>query len=154
MKKNFVYAVPLNNPDKKDNETSIYRHPEYLHKNYSENIQFQTIHDMYKKRLEDLNSKFMGVRLTDSEGKLENKFTWYNTKEIFDRSEAFGSGVIQMNLVEPITEWNNREFKFLGVYSKNNLEYFIMDIGSCMQNITVVPIYDTLGEEATQFAFR
>ena len=54
-----------------------------------------------------------------------------------------------MNLVESIKEWKDKEFKFLGVYAKNNLEYFIMDIGSCMQNVTVVPIYDTLGEEAT-----
>ena len=37
-----------------------------------------------------------------------------------------------MNLVESIKEWKDKEFKFLGVYAKNNLEYFIMDIGSCM----------------------
>lgn len=40
-------------------------------------------------------------------------------------------------------------FRFIGIYSKNNLEYFINDIGCCIYNITIVPIYDTLGEEAT-----
>lgn len=87
---------------------------------------------MFKKRLETPNSKFLGVRKSKENGELEKKFTWYTTKEIFDRSEAFGSGLIKMNLVEPINEWNNKEFKFLGVYSKNNLEYFIIDIGSCI----------------------
>ena len=154
MNKNFMYAVPTNNSDRKDNETSIYRHPDFVNKNYQDTVQFKTIHEMYKKRLENLNSKFLGVRKMKDNGELEKKFTWYTTKEIFDRSEAFGSGLIKMNLVEPINEWNDKEFKFLGIYSKNNLEYFIMDIGSCMQNVTVVPIYDTLGEEATQFAFK
>lgn len=54
-----------------------------------------------------------------------------------------------MNLVENINEWNNMNFRFIGIYSKNNLEYFINDIGCCLYNITIVPIYDTLGEEAT-----
>ena len=59
-----------------------------------------------------------------------------------------------MNLVENINEWNNMNFRFIGIYSKNNLEYFINDIGCCLYNITIIPIYDTLGEEATQFSFN
>ena len=39
--------------------------------------------------------------------------------------------------------------KFVGIYSRNRLETFIVDIGCCIQNIVIVPIYDTLGEEAT-----
>ncbi len=44
-------------------------------------------------------------------------------------------------------------FKFIGFYSKNTVNYFLADIGCCLYNITSIPIYDTLGEEATQFAF-
>ena len=44
--------------------------------------------------------------------------------------------------------------RFAGFYSKNTVNFMISDIGSCIQNITAVPIYDTLGEEATDFAFE
>lgn len=29
-----MYALPINNPDRKDNETSIYRHPDFVNKDY------------------------------------------------------------------------------------------------------------------------
>lgn len=62
MKKDYLYAVPLNNSDKKDNETCIYRHPDSVGKDYKQSVEFQTIHDMYKKRLENMDSRFIGIR--------------------------------------------------------------------------------------------
>ena len=44
--------------------------------------------------------------------------------------------------------------KFIGVYSKNNLKYFITDIACIVKGLTSIPIYDTLGDEATQCAFN
>lgn len=38
MDKNFMYAVPINNPDKKDNETSVYRHPDFVDKDFKDTI--------------------------------------------------------------------------------------------------------------------
>ena len=80
MKKDFMYSVPLNNSDRKDNETSIYRHPDFVNKDFKESIEFNTIHDMFKKRLENINSKFIGVRLKDKDGQISKSFTWYTTK--------------------------------------------------------------------------
>ena len=34
MTKKILYAVPINNKDKKQNETSIYRAPEMVNKNF------------------------------------------------------------------------------------------------------------------------
>ena len=66
----------------------------------------------------------------------------------------FGSGLINKNLVKSINEWKNYNLKFIGIYSKNTANYLIADIGLCLYGITIVPIYDTLGEEATNFAFK
>ena len=41
------------------------------------------------------------------------------------------------------------ELQFVGIYSRNRIETYIIDMGCCIQNIVIVPIYDTLGEEAT-----
>lgn len=35
MDKNFTYAVPINNPDRRTNETPIYRHPDFVNKDYT-----------------------------------------------------------------------------------------------------------------------
>lgn len=40
MKKDYLYAVPLNNSDKKDNETCIYRHPDSVGKDYKQSVEF------------------------------------------------------------------------------------------------------------------
>ena len=44
--------------------------------------------------------------------------------------------------------------KFVGVYSKNSPEWIILDAACCLYGLTTVPIYDTLGEEATEFMFQ
>jgi len=73
---------------------------------------------------------------------------------IFEMAEKVGSGLKNLKLCPVIKEWNDLELSFIGIYSKNTMEYLISDIGSCIQGITIVPIYDTLGEEATEFAFE
>lgn len=51
MDKNFKYAIPINNQDRQQNETSIYRHPDFVSRDYRETIPYTTIHQMFKKRL-------------------------------------------------------------------------------------------------------
>lgn len=59
-----------------------------------------------------------------------------------------------MDLVEEIKEWNNYSLKFVGSYSKNTVNSLILDISCSIYGFTIIPIYDTLGEEATVFAFE
>lgn len=40
----------------------------------------------------------------------------------------------------------------MGIYSINTVRYLTIDIACGIYNITSVPIYDTLGEEAIDFA--
>lgn len=52
------------------------------------------------------------------------------------------------------TEWQHRPFEFIGIYSKNTLNYLISEIACVIYGITIVPIYDTLGEDSTVYIFE
>lgn len=80
----------------------------------------------------------------------ENKYTWYTTEDVFNKASMIGSGLLKLNLV-PITVENH---KFCGFYAQNSVNYVLCDLACILYGITVVPIYDTLGETATQFAFN
>ncbi len=154
--KPIKYMVPIQNKDKKENETFIYRHPKTVNYdlfNFEEDI--KTLHDVYIKRfkLEDENEPCIGRRERNMNGELFKKVHWYSNRIIFQNAEHIGSGILNLGLTKEITEWNNYTLKFVGVYSRNSKEYLELDIGCCMYDITSVPIYDTLGEKATQFAF-
>lgn len=153
-KKNLLYAVCTDNSDKKDNETHIYRHPEVVGQDlWALNASVFTIHDIYRTAFQDPQKQSIGRREKNEDGSLQNVVTWYANKLIKTWVEEFGSGLLNEELVPEITEWNDLTFRFLGIYSKNTLEYIISDIGACMYGITTIPIYATLGEEATEYAF-
>jgi len=59
-----------------------------------------TLHEAFKKKLEKPNNNFLGERLKDSTGKLEDKYTWYSNKECFERAETIGSRIINLDLVD------------------------------------------------------
>lgn len=87
---------------------------------------------MYKKFLEQPEKQFIGERKVTPYGNLDKKFTWYSRREIFDEAERLASGIRNMNLVKPIKEWNNMELTFIGIFSKNNVRYFVSDIACVM----------------------
>lgn len=92
------------------------------------------------------NKKFLGQIKN-------NKIEWLTNQQVIEKAEKLGTGILQNNLVKEINEWKNYNLKFLGIYSKNNINYLLTDIACCLYGITIIPIYDTLGEEATEFAF-
>jgi long-chain acyl-CoA synthetase len=51
-------------------------------------------------------------------------------------------------LVETIKEYKDYELKLIAVYAKNREEWILLDEACSLYNMTVVPIYDTLGPEA------
>lgn len=42
------------------------------------------------------------------------------------------------------------DYKFIGVYSVNRVEWVLTYLGASTQNVTIVPLYDTLGADAVQ----
>lgn len=151
----ITYSVPVNNIDKRPNETSIYRNPASVGRDiYNLQPEVQTLHDVLRHRFQNQENEFLGRRQIDGSGNLENHFTWKTNRQVQLEAESFGSGLVNLGLCPEINEPGAFPLKLLGVYSKNTIEYIIADIGCITQCISVVPIYDTLGEDATIFAFR
>lgn len=152
----ITYAVPQSNQSQKKGETPVFRHPR------SDGIdlsiyrdKYSTLLDIYKRRFVDHpEDKGFGCRELDETGHLSNWIHWYSNGWVIAEAEAFGSGLLALNLAPTINEWNSYSLKFVGIYAKNSMEYLISDIACAIYGITTVPIYDTLGEEATLFAFN
>ena len=86
----------------------------------------------------------IGTRADNGDGPYVWK-TYGETKEI---STAFGSGVLDLC---PVHTVDDRDFRFIGINSKNREEWFIADIACVFYNITIVPFYDTLGADTVTY---
>lgn len=73
-----------------------------------------------------------------------SEYVWQSYQQIYNRSQAFGSGLIADGL-EP------RNDTFIGIYSINRPEWVITDLASAMFSMVSVPLYDTLGPDACKF---
>lgn len=150
------YAIQMNNADRQKNETFIYRSP------LAQNVDIYTIgsnignlQTIIKKRMENPNADYLGVRrLNVQSNALETKFTWYKNSQVISDAQHFGSGMVHLKLLPEQKEFRNYSLKMLGIYSKNSIEYLVSDLACIMYDVASVPIYDTLGEEATMFAFN
>ena len=151
--KNIIYALSIDNKDKKDNESHIYRAPESLEldlNNYP--LEFKTLHDAYRSTFnENPDAECMGYRQRNPDGSLQNCYTWLSKAEIKNAAEEIGSGLVSLGLYNQNNEWDGRSMKMAAIYSKNTVEYYALDIGMVMYGINSVPLYDTLGEESTPF---
>jgi len=150
------YAVPQSNQPQNKGETPVFRHPRSDGVDLSiYRDKYRTLLDIYKRRFIDHpEDKCFGRRELDETGNLSNIIHWYSNGWVMAEAEAFGSGLNNLNLAQTINEWNDYSLKFVGVYAKNSIEYLISDLACAIYGITIVPIYDTLGEEATLFAFN
>lgn len=61
--------------------------------------------------------------------------------------------MINLDLLSEEHTWNNHTMNFIGIYAKNSLNFLLVDMACTLYGITIIPIYDTLGEQATLFAF-
>ncbi len=68
----IVYAQPINNKDKADNETSIYRSPEMIGVDWEGQMEVTTLHEVYKKRMQSPQDPLLGSRKKLGKDKFEN----------------------------------------------------------------------------------
>ena len=97
------------------------------------------------------NINFFGYRKRISKNNFEKKYTWLTYQYIYDTCIYFAKGVELLKLCPMFHSKISGDFKFLGIYSKNRVEWIIAYLGSHANNATVVTIYDTLGEKAIYF---
>jgi long-chain acyl-CoA synthetase len=148
-----VYMSPVNNPDKKENETSIYRSPDNM--DLQPLTDKQTVQDFVKERFEqcNMNDHVIFRRVQDADGNLTSKTYGISYADFKRDAEYFGKGLLDLGLLEWKQEYKDYKLRFCGIYSKNSYRYLVQDMACILYNIVSVPIYDTLGEEATIFAF-
>ena len=152
--KQFVYCKPVSEP--KAGETAIYRYPtatESLMTTYDENV--KTTQDMFLLSVEKYpDFPFLGVRPIEADGTLANKYDFESYKEVEELCASLGSGMVNMKLTEEKAQYLDYKISFVAVYGKNSREWILTDIANSLYGFTTMPIYDTLGEEATDHMFN
>ena len=150
----LTYSVNTGNQDKKPNETNIYRNPLSKDCSLESTLKLNTMQQLYKKVLQEPQNRCLGKRRLRPDGKRDEEFSWYTSKDVFSTAERFGSGLINLKLVNSINEWQNLELSNVGFYSINTVRMITADISCGIYNFTIIPLYDTLGDEAMDFVLQ
>mmetsp|Transcript_14933 Transcript_14933/g.24322 ORF Transcript_14933/g.24322 Transcript_14933/m.24322 type:complete len:660 (+) Transcript_14933:368-2347(+) len=77
-------------------------------------------------------------------------YIWFTYKQMYERAINFGNGLINLDLCPESADG----LSGLGFYAKNRLEYVFGDMGCYSKGIVPIPLYDTLGAEAVEYAVR
>lgn len=76
--------------------------------------------------------------------KLGRPYQWLKYKQVSDRAEHLGSGLLHKGL-KPNSD------TFIGIFAQNRPEWIISELACYTYSMVVVPLYDTLGPEALVF---
>ena len=93
---------------------------------------------------------FMGYRKRINQKELEDKYTEEAEKTILN----FCRGLNVLNLCPEIQIENEGSFRLLGLYSKNRPEWLYSYFGAVRDSISIVTVYDTLGDIALEYIFN
>ena len=151
--KNITYGEYISEP--KENETGILRNPNYAKKDLLETMHLdcETVWDSFEINLKKNRHKFnfLGYRKKVKRDEYEKKFTWITYEEANELILNFSRGLNVLNLCPEINFENESPFRFLGIYSRNKKEWLLSYLGAMRDSITIVTIYDTLGDQAVEF---
>ncbi|XP_007899460.1 long-chain-fatty-acid--CoA ligase 6 isoform X3 [Callorhinchus milii] len=81
---------------------------------------------------------FLGYR------KPAQPYQWLSYKEVSDRAEYLGSGLLQKGC-------GSSPEQFIGVFAQNRPEWIIAELACYTYSMVIVPLYDTLGPEAIRY---
>ncbi|XP_053573169.1 long-chain-fatty-acid--CoA ligase 6 isoform X1 [Bombina bombina] len=71
-------------------------------------------------------------------------YEWLSYKEVSDRAECLGSGLLQQGCKASPDQ-------FIGVFAQNRPEWIISELACYTYSMVVVPLYDTLGQGAIRY---
>lgn len=98
----------------------------------------QTLYETFRKGvIASNNGPCLGWRDT-----LTAPYQWINYNETLLRARNFGSGLIGLGL---------QPRSFIGIYSQNRPEWILLEQGAYCYSLVIVPLYDTLGQDACSF---
>ena len=76
---------------------------------------------------------------------------YLNYRSVIERANEIGSGIISEKLFNVP---QGEKLKMFGIFSKNRAEWVLADIAASLFGFTVIPIYDTLGDENITYVFN
>ena len=150
--KNVQYATYIT--ESKEGETGILRHPLYA-KELSQKMAYgcETVLESFEINLKKNRHKcnFLGFRKKINKDKLENKYTWITYEEADELLTNFSKGLNALNLCPIIEIEKEGPYRLLGIYSRNKKEWLLSYLGAIKDSITIVTIYETLGNLAIEY---
>ena len=151
--KNVTYGTYVSEP--KPGETGILRNPNVANTELrtTHHLGCETVWDSFEINLKKNRHKrnFIGYRKKINKDELEKKFTWITYEEANELLHNFCRGLNVLNLCPQIDFEDESSFRFLGIYSRNKKEWLLSYLGAMCDSITIVTIYDTLGDRAIEF---
>ena len=144
--------------EKKEGETQVVRHPTTAKGELRQTMHLglKTMWETFEHNLKVGRAKqnFIGYRKKINKIELEKKYTWITYEEANRKILNFARGLNVLNLC-PIHEIENDDsFRLLGIYSKNRPEWLLSYFGAVRDSITIVTVYDTLGDNALEYIFN
>lgn len=102
-----------------------------------------------EKMLKFKDKECLGIRKEIGENQYEKKYTYFSYGEIYNFcvNTAKNLHAQSEDLIVEDT-YNNINFKLIGIFSKNCVEWVVFDHACQMDSITTVTLYSTLGQEA------
>jgi long-chain acyl-CoA synthetase len=151
--KNITYATYVG--EAKEGETAILRNKDVANGELSQKMKFgcETVLESFELNLKKNRHKcnFLGYRKKINKDELEKKFTWITYEEANELLTNFSLGLNVMNFCPVLNFENEGQFRFLGIYSRNKKEWLLSLLGANKDSITIVTIYETLGDLAVEF---
>ena len=141
--------------EKKEGETQVVRHPTTA-KGELRQVMHLGINNMwdtfeYNLKIGRGKKNFVGYRKRISNNQLEKKYTWITYEEANETIINFSRGLNVLNLCPIIKFEDEQPFRFLGIYSRNKKEWLLSYLGAMRDSITIVTVYETLGDKAIEF---
>lgn len=75
---------------------------------------------------------------------------WKSRQEVWDLAHNLSRGFEKLGLISH-QEFDGEAWKFLGIMSKNNAEWFETQLACMVNSVTIPAFYDTLGQEGCRF---
>ncbi|KAF9400318.1 hypothetical protein BGX21_004572 [Mortierella sp. AD011] len=133
--------------------TGHYRHAGFadnLIVNIRDEPHVKTLYDIWQNSVNKFaDSEFLGHRPFNTVAQTYGGYTWQTYRQINQRVNAFGSGLMHLNEVILGNDMLNRWA--LGIWSHGRPEWFISEMSCNCYNLVSVALYDTLGPDAIEY---
>lgn len=143
---------------KVEGETQVVRNPATANGELRQTMHLgiNTMWDAFDYNLKVGRNKkdFIGYRKRINKNELDNKYTWVTYEEGERKILNFCRGLNVMNLCPETQIGEEDSFRLLGIYSKNRPEWLYAYFGAVRDSITIVTVYDTLGDIALEYIFN